>query len=137
MKKRIKQLLFICKHNRFRSKVAEALFKKHNKNKKIKAKSAGTNPDYIPVAENVVKALKESGIKKINRKPRKITKGLIRNSDLILIAANNVNKNAFKEYNKKIIVWKISDTSQGNYKGIINRTRLIEKRIKKLVSVLK
>jgi protein-tyrosine-phosphatase len=131
------RVLFICKHNRFRSKVAEALFKKYNKNKQIKAESAGIDLDYILVAENVIEALKEFGINKVNRKPRKISKELINNSDLIVIVANNINKNMFKNYKKKIIVWKISDTNQDNYKGILKRTKLIEKRIKNLVSMLK
>jgi protein-tyrosine-phosphatase len=36
-------ILFACKHNRLRSKVAEALFRKYNKNKKIKVKSRAAN----------------------------------------------------------------------------------------------
>ena len=135
-KKEIKKVLFICKHNRFRSKVAEALFKRYNKNKKIKAESCGTNLDYIPVAKNVVKALKEFGVNKVNRHPRKINNKLINNSDLIIIVANNVSRGIFKKFRKKIIVWKISDTSQDNYKGILKRVKLIEKRIKKLIFML-
>jgi len=131
------KILFICKHNRFRSKVAEALFKKYNKNKKIKAGSAGTNLDYIPVAENVIKVLKTFGVKKINRKPKKISKKLINNSDLIIIVADNVKKNIFKEYKKKIIVWKISDTSQDNYKGILKRTGLIKKKVRNFIKTPK
>ena len=34
-------ILFICRYNRFRSVIAEGFFKKYNKNKKHKAKSAG------------------------------------------------------------------------------------------------
>ena len=36
-----KNLLFVCRYNRFRSRIAEAYFRKINKNKKIKVKSAG------------------------------------------------------------------------------------------------
>lgn len=138
MKKRVKQILFICKHNRFRSKVAEALFKKYNKNKKIKVKSAGTSPDYILVAKNVTKVLKVLGANKINRKPKKINQELIDDSDLIVIVANNINKKELGDIKgKKIIIWKIKDTSQHDYLGILKRANLIEKRIKKLVSMLK
>ena len=35
------KILFICKYNAFRSKVAESYFNKMNKNKKIKAFSRG------------------------------------------------------------------------------------------------
>jgi len=131
------KILFVCKHNRFRSKVAEAFFKKYNKNNKIKAKSCGIGLDYIPVAENVIKVLKIFGVKRVNRHPEKINNELINKSDLIVIVANNINKNIFKKYKKKIIVWKISDTSQDNYPGILRRTRIIKKKVKSLIKSLK
>lgn len=137
IKKNKMSVLFICKHNRFRSKVAEALFKKYNRNKNIKVKSAGTGLDYIPVAKNVINALNELGIKKVNRKPHKINKGIIEKADLIVIVANNVSKKIFNKYGKKIIVWKISDTKQDNYKGILKRAKLIEKKVKSLAKRLK
>jgi len=96
MKKKVKRVLFICRHNRFRSKVAEALFKKYNKNKNIKAESGGTDPDYLLVAKNVVKALKEFEIKRVNMYPRKISEKLINNSDIIVIVANNINKKTLR-----------------------------------------
>jgi len=139
-KKRI-NILFICRHNRFRSKVAEALFKKYNKNKKIKAESCGIGLDYIPVAKNVINVLKEFGVRKVNRHPRRINNKLVNKSDLIVIVANNISKKEIKEKiytkGKKIIVWKISDTTQDDYKGILRRVKLIEKRIKKLIKSLK
>ena len=36
-----KKILFVCKHNVFRSRTAEVLFNKYNKNKKYSANSAG------------------------------------------------------------------------------------------------
>jgi len=136
-KKEVRRILFICKHNRFRSKVAEALFKKYNKNKKIKTDSAGINLDYLLVAKNVVKALKEFGINNVNKYPKKAVKKLVNDSDLIVIVADNVSRRIFKEYKKRIIVWKISDTKQDDYKGILKRAKSIEKRIKNLVFILK
>jgi len=124
------KILFVCKHNRFRSKVAEVLFKKYNK--RIKVKSAGTCLDYIPVSENVVKALKEFGVKRINRKPKKITKGMISDSDLIVIVADNVSRKEIPG-NKKIIRWKISDVSQEDYEGILKIIKLIDIKIGKLM----
>jgi len=129
-------ILFVCRHNRFRSKVAEALFKKYNKNKKIKVDSCGIDLDYILVAKNVVKVLKIFGIKRVNRHPKKINDKLIERADLIVIVADNVSRRTFKKYEKRVIVWKISDTDQNNYKGILKRTKLIEKRIKKLIFML-
>jgi len=125
-------LLFVCKHNRFRSKVAEQIFKQLNKNKSIKVKSAGSNPDYYPVAENVQKALKELGYKSVNKHPKKISKELANWADKIIVVANNV-----KIENKKVRYWKISDTSQDNFTGIQRRVKDIEKRVKKLINQLK
>ncbi len=127
------RVLFICKHNRFRSKIAEALFKKYNKNKKIKVESCAVNPDYIRVAESVVNVLKKFGVRGVNRHPKKINKRMIDKADLIVIVADNI-KRKFK--GKKVIVWKISDVRQGEIKEILKRAKLIEKRIKRLISML-
>ena len=42
------KILFICRHNRFRSKIAEAYFNKINKNKNLIAKGAGIFPGKYP-----------------------------------------------------------------------------------------
>ena len=44
-----KSILFVCKYNRFRSRVAEAYFKKINKNKNISVKSAGIIKGNLPL----------------------------------------------------------------------------------------
>ena len=127
-------ILFVCKHNRFRSKVAEAIFKKFNKKHKLRSRAVA--PDYIKVAENVQKALRELGYKRVNKNPKKLTKKDLSWADLIVIVANNVNVRV-KNKNKKIIKWKIKDTSQSNYKEILKIIKIIEKRIKKLVYMLR
>jgi len=149
-------ILFICKHNRFRSKIAEAFFNKYinklndakinkdkkekNKIKKHKARSRGVIKD-IDVAENVIRVSKEKGIKLSSKKSVKLAKEDIKWANVIIIVANNVNINSVclnKEdlKGKKIIKWKISDINQGDYEGILKRAEAIEKRIKKLVSIL-
>jgi len=128
------KILMICKHNRFRSKVAEALFNLRNKNKKNKVRSRATQPDYIPVAENVRKALKVLGIKKINRKPRKLMKKDISWADLIVVVADNISLDI---PNKKIIKWKIPDTDQSNYKEILKISKIIEKKVRNLIMLVK
>ena len=61
------KILFVCRHNRFRSKVAEAIFNKLNKNKEIQIESAGLILDESrPYVEPVVVSLmKEKGFSKI------------------------------------------------------------------------
>lgn len=130
---KIKRILFVCKYNRFRSKVSEEMFKELNKDKNIEVGSAASESDYIPVAKNVQKVLQELGYKPANPTPKKLTQELIDWADLIIVAADNVKVKT----DKKIIYWKISDTSQDDYKGILERAKDIEKRIKKLITMLK
>lgn len=129
-------ILFICKHNRFRSKVAEALFKKYNKNKAISAESAGTHLDKKRpcVAQNVKRALKRFGVRKVDSKPRKLTKAILKKADLIVIVADNVQ---LRVKGKRIENWKISDTSSHDYPGILKRVFRIDKKVRVLVRKLK
>ena len=52
-------ILFVCRYNRFRSRTAEAYFKKINKNKKIKVKSAGIFKGNYPLSPIQVKTGKK------------------------------------------------------------------------------
>jgi protein-tyrosine-phosphatase len=126
------KILFICKHNKFRSKVAEAIFNKLNKNKKVRAESAG-----IIQGSSISKMLKnyykEFGIK-IKSKPRSVTSKIVKESDLIVIVADNVPKSIFK--NKKVIVWRISDAEIREKKKIIKLISKIKKRVEKLIKEL-
>lgn len=85
------------------------------------------------VAYNVVKALRKQKVRRVDRKSRLLKKEDVKNADIVIIVADNVRRKISK--NQK--VWKISDTSQSDYKGIIERTAEIKKRIKKLISMLK
>ncbi len=128
------KVLFVCRHNRFRSKVAEAIFKKNNKNKKFKVRSRATFPDYIPVAENVQKVLEEKGVKRINKYPKKLRKEDVEWADLIVVVANEVDR-SFK--NKKTLNWKVSDTNQSDVEGIRKRTDIIERKVLQLLKAVK
>ena len=128
-------ILFICRHNRFRSKVAEAIFNKLNRNKSIKAESAGIIKD-IPASKNVRKVLKEKRMKLKSIISRRFNEGIIRRTDIIVIVADNVSKGIFRKFRKKIIVWKISDVSQSDVKGIRKRVGMIEKRVAGLIKNL-
>ena len=128
-------ILFICRHNRFRSKVAEAIFNKLNRNKSIKAESAGIIKD-IPASKNVRKVMKDKRMKLKSIISRRFNEGIIRRTDIIVIVADNVSKGIFKKFGKKIIVWKISDVSQSDVKGIRKRVGMIEKRVAGLIKNL-
>lgn len=147
------KILFICKHNRFRSKVAETIFNKLNKNKpfleglkpgkspwgkiktkKINAESAGISGHENPTAENVIKVLKNKGYEIKNIIPRRVDFSTINNYDLLVIDADNVDPLFFKDsFKGKIIWWKISDCDEKDIKGIKERVDEIEEKVKGLV----
>ncbi len=128
------KILFICKHNRFRGKIAEACFKKINKNKKIKVASAGVFKG-IPVAKTVINIGKELGIK-INKKTIGLREEYLNEFDIIVIVADNVPISLFKGA-KKIMKWNISDSSQNDKKSIEKIMKEIFKKVKELNKRLK
>ena len=133
-------ILFICKHNRFRSKVAEAFFNKYNRKKKIHAKSAGVIRGRYPLDKGQVAIAKKFGIN-LSGKPKEASSELLDWQDLLIIAADNVPASLFKDYqnkyNKKLVVWKIPDAIGDDYKGIWSTIDKINNKIKKLVKDLK
>ena len=128
-------VLFICKHNRFRSKAAEVLFNFYNQNKKNKAKSAGIHLDVMNVAENVHRVLREKGIENVDNLPRAVDKKLIKWADKIIIVADNVSAEGFPM--GKTETWEISDCDQGDLEGIRERVEKIELKVKDLLERLK
>ena len=140
-------ILFICQHNIFRSKAAESYFKKENRNKKVKASSAGLiKVNWLSKNEKRIislqrKALGEKGIK-INQKSRILSTSLIRKQDLIIIVANDI-PDIFtgREYANRanVRIWKIKDVIPRNYskKNLISTIDSIMKRVDVLVKELK
>lgn len=154
------KILFICKHNKFRSKVGEAIFnteikklisapktsiknKKRvldelNKNKDIIAESAGIIGSEHLTPESVVKILKEKGYNIIRMETKRVDSIKINNYDMIIIVADNVNPLFFKDsFKGKIIHWKITDCMDTDIKGIKKRVNEIEIKVKELIKELK
>jgi protein-tyrosine-phosphatase len=121
-------ILFVCRYNRFRSRIAESYFKKINKNKDIHVKSAGVIRGSYPLDKREVAAAKSLGIK-LAGKPIGLSTDLMKEVDLIIIVADNIPRNMlnFNGYTGKVIVWRIKDIVNGESKA------LIEKRIKKIM----
>lgn len=137
-KRKMKNILFVCKHNRFRSRIAEEYFKKINSNKNINVDSAGIIMSNSPLEKLQVKVSEDFGIK-LKVKSKVLSVDLIKKQDLIIIVADDVPKILFnnKDYidfkKTKIIRWKISDDPGGtNY----NKMRKIIKKIIKRVNIL-
>ena len=129
------KILFICKHNRFRSKIAEAFFKKLNKNKKIKAKSVGLSLDPLRpyIDKNVINIMKAKGYN-IKGKPKQVTPGFIKKFNLVINVADNVNKQYFSNIDVKIIKWKIPDCDGSDIKSIKKIVNQIENKVKVLIT---
>lgn len=125
-------ILFICKHNRFRSKVAEALFKKYASKDNVKSAGMKLDIGFPYVAPVVKEVLKEYGIKHVEDKPQLINKQLIGWAEKIIVVADDVSPDNFPR--DKIEVWSIQDCHQDDEEGIRFRVNDIEKRIKKIVS---
>lgn len=128
-------ILFVCRHNKFRSKFAEAYFDKINKNPQIVAKSAGIFPDEHPMNPNEVKAAKKFGVK-LNGKARPVTTDLLRWNDLLILITNDIvsPKKLFnyEHFKSRVIVWKIKDDLTGSDKEIESRLKKVSKRVNNL-----
>ena len=135
-------ILFICKHNRFRSKVAEALFRYHYKGDSVKAKSAGLTIDVMRpyVSRNVQSALKEKGVSIRDDGALKIDSFMLKWADRAIIVADNISPDMFRDKemlgNKPVDFWGISDCSETDISGICKRVDEIEKKVLELIKTL-
>ncbi len=139
-------ILFVCKHNIFRSKVAETYFNKINKDKNIKASSAGIikGTNLLESQKKVVRLQRKIANElfniKIKGKPKSLSVGMLRKIDLIIIVANDIPISIFnnKDYVKKVIQWKISDVAykedseamKKTIKSIIQKVNKLEKSLR-------
>jgi len=128
------KILFICKHNRFRSQIAETYFRKINRNKSIKSYSAGIIIG-IPVAPSVKQVGKKLGLK-INGKPKGIKEKLLKEINLLVIVADDVPEQLFEKKARRIMVWKIPDTSQTDLCRIEEISKMIMKKVDELNEIL-
>lgn len=145
----MKNILFICKHNVFRSKVAEAYFNKINENKEVNVDSAGfIKADILSEAEIKASNFQRKIAKELEIDVVESSKGLsislLRKQDIIIIVADDVpgyifnNKNYLKP-NLKIITWKIPDIKgvECDREFVIKDIKEIMENVGKLVEELK
>jgi len=113
--------------------VAEALFKKYNKNKRIEVKSAGIAIDILRpyICKNVKDLLKEKGIKIINEQSREINEQDIKWADKIVVVSNNIDCSIFPK--EKLEVWEIEDADESEREKIKEIINKIEKKIKSFI----
>jgi protein-tyrosine-phosphatase len=128
------KILFICKHNRFRSKVAEALLKVYDRQGRFEAKSAGMHLDVLRpyVAENVKKVLAEKGAVVESELPVLVDELAIKWANKIIIVADNVSAKNFPK--DKVEVWAVKDCDELDLDGIKREVSNIEKKVLELLS---
>ena len=129
----MKKILFVCRHNRFRSKIAEGYFKKINRNRNIKVSSSGVIVGNYPLDKLEVKIAGKFGIKMSGR-PKPTTTKLLHEQDLVILAADDVPKDLFNyDFMKgKLVVWKIADDHYDNANHINSIVKQIMKKVDEL-----
>ncbi|MCK5043936.1 hypothetical protein KAR52_02970 [Candidatus Pacearchaeota archaeon] len=138
IKKQIKNIIFVCKYNAFRSKVAEIYFNQINKNKEIKAVSRG----FISggTADKMQKKVAERLGVKIKGKFNSVDLKEMIKTDLIIVVANDIPKIMFnywlKPLQRKAFAWKIQDEQKKNEKNIEKIVKDIKKKVETLVKKL-
>jgi protein-tyrosine-phosphatase len=129
-------ILFICKYNAFRSRIAEEYFRKINRNPKIKTASRGlimggnSDIDQRGIAKKLL------GVNIANRKPLPVTLPELVKADLIVVVADDIPKIIFNYQNepllKKIEVWNIKDEQKRNKANIKKIALLIKDKVEEL-----
>lgn len=132
-----KKILFVCRYNRLRSRIAEAYFNRINKNKNFKVKSAGLikGQKLNPRTTYLIRKL---GLD-VSGRTNGLTSDLMQWQDLTVIVADTVPEKVFdknKKYGKKVIVWKIKDPEVYNLENIRKVIDQIKKKVDLLIKQL-
>ena len=133
----MRRILFVCKYNRLRSRIADAFFRKLNKNPAFYSESAGLFQGLYPLDKKQVETAEKYGIK-INGKPKAMSEDLLRKQDIIVIVADDVPIDIFPQYvnRKRIIRWEISDLKSNTEKEIIEIILTIKNKVEEFVRSL-
>lgn len=102
-------LLFICQHNVFRSKVAEAYFNQIKDKEPINCASGGLFAHHC-LSEEQNKIAEEEGIY-ITGEPRNLTTSDLSKQDLIVIVSKEIPMSVISSqiYKKEILKWETPD----------------------------
>ena len=127
------KILFICKYNRLRSKIAEALFTHYNKDKKNEVKSAGIRTYFMSpfIVEKAKKLLEQRGVKVDSDASVMVNDYLIKWADKIIVVANDVDTKLFPK--DKVEKWEVEDIDKDENKIVSMKIDEIELKIKELV----
>jgi len=127
------KIVFVCKYNRFRSKLAESYFNKIMRKTRHKAKSAGLIL-HTPPDSKIREFFQKHGLP-ISSKVRGLNMKLLGWSDVIIIVTNDIPARIFDfpmKLGKKVVVWNIKDAERDDDA----HREIILKQIKRKVDAL-
>jgi protein-tyrosine-phosphatase len=133
-----KNILFICKYNRFRSKIAESYFN-NIKSDDFSVKSAGIFLDCSQPDINEISAAKNQGIE-IHQNFQSVSTDIWDWADLVVVVANNIPVEIFRKNNgfdKEILVWDITDNHCSDLENMSNIIKSIISKVDNLFQELK
>lgn len=130
------KILFICKYNRLRSKIAENLFRYYDKDKKHQVKSAGLrsyllSPFIVPRAKQL---LEQRGVKVFDDSSMMVNGYLLKWSDKIVVVADDISIDIFP--NEKTQVWEVSDIDDKDDRKVAVKIDEIEVLVKDFIAKL-
>ncbi len=145
-------ILFICKYNMGRSRMAELIFNKLTK--KHHAKSCGVYTYYylkkyhakMPEGDPVIKVMKEKGMDASKELIKQINRSMVKNADVVIaiMTKERVNKDLpnYVKNSKKFRFWEIKDISgaikvDSQYEKHKRNRDKIEVLVKKLIKEIK
>ena len=134
----MKNVIFICRFNRFRGQIAAGFFNKHCPKSIARAESAGLIKGDLPSGKEVKKFAKANKLKLTPVKG--LERSVMNKQDIFVIVADDVPPSIFTRYKnngKKVIVWRISDTKETKKETFLNTINTIEKKVMKLVEELR
>jgi protein-tyrosine-phosphatase len=121
-----KKILFLCKYNAFRSRIAEEYFKKTSKGKNPAVISRGFIMGGASDMVQRMQAKKILGIDIAKRKPLPVRISDLKEADLIVAVADDIPKIMFNyglsPIARKVVFWNVKDEEkmdEGNIRKII------------------
>ncbi len=130
-------VLFVDLHNKFRSKIAEAVFKKLA-GERFGVKSCGLVLDLLRmyVCQNVHVALNERGYRIDNEQPRQLYRHDFEWADKIVVVCKGFPVDVFDRVREKVEVWEVDSALEEEKERIEVIVREIEKRVKEFIARL-
>ena len=130
-------VLFVDFHNKFRSKVAESIFKKLAGDR-IGVKSCGLILDLMRpfVCQNVHNSLNEKGYRIDNDQPRQLYRQDLDWASKIIVVSSNFPIDVFDRVKDKIEVWEIDGADETEKEKIKEITFEIEGKVKGMIKKL-